>query len=46
MPFKSKAQMRYLYAKEPKIAKRWAAETMEMSELPEHKKKRKLLNRK
>lgn len=27
MPFKSKAQQRYLYAREPKVAKRFAKET-------------------
>lgn len=27
MPFKSKAQQRYLYAKEPKVAERFAKET-------------------
>jgi len=37
--------MRYLFLKEPKVAKRWAAETMEASSLPEHKKKRKILKR-
>ena len=26
MPFKSKKQMRYLFLKEPKIAKRWVKE--------------------
>lgn len=26
MPFKSRAQMRYLYAKHPEIAKRWQKE--------------------
>lgn len=27
MPFKSKAQQRYLYAKKPKVAKRFSEET-------------------
>jgi hypothetical protein len=27
MPFKSKAQQRYLYAQEPKVAKRFAKDT-------------------
>ena len=27
MPFRSRAQRRYLYAKHPKIAKRWQRET-------------------
>jgi hypothetical protein len=26
MPFQSKAQMRYMYAKHPKIAKKWTKE--------------------
>lgn len=42
MPFKSEAQRRYLYAKEPKVAKRFAAETPKNAKLPERvKKKRK-----
>jgi len=39
MPFKSKAQMRYLYAKHPKIAKRWAKEYGTPKNLPSKKKK-------
>lgn len=27
MPFKSKAQMRFMYAKHPKIAARWSKES-------------------
>jgi hypothetical protein len=27
MPFKSKAQQRFMFAKHPKIAKRWAKKT-------------------
>ena len=34
MPFKSQVQMRYLYAKHPKIAKRWG-ETANPGKLPE-----------
>ena len=34
MPFKSKAQMRYLYAKHPEIAKRWAKKYGVPEELP------------
>ena len=43
MSFKSKKQAAWLFKNEPKIAKRWAAETMEMSELPDKVKKRKIL---
>lgn len=41
MPFKSKAQQRYLYANEPKVAKRYASETPKGSygKLPEKVKK-------
>ncbi len=43
MPFKSKAQQRYLYAREPKIAKRFAKETPASAygKLPERVGKRK-----
>ena len=37
MPFESKAQARYLFAREPKVAKRWAKETPDMKKLPEKK---------
>jgi len=37
MPFKSKAQARYLFAREPEMAKRWAKETPSMKKLPEKK---------
>lgn len=41
MPFKSKAQMRYLYAKEPEVAKEFADKTSKkkMKKLPEKVKK-------
>ncbi len=39
MPFKSKAQMKYLYAKEPEIAKEFASKTKDFKRLPEKKKK-------
>lgn len=39
MPFKSKSQMRFMYAKHPKIAKRWSKETENEKDLPENKKK-------
>lgn len=41
MPFKSKAQRRYLFAKEPKVAKEFANETPKGAKLPEHVKKKK-----
>jgi hypothetical protein len=34
MPFKSKAQRSYLYAKKPKVAKKWAKETSKGKKLP------------
>ena len=40
MPFKSKAQQRWMFAKHPKMAKRWAKETKSMKRLPARKKKR------
>lgn len=36
MPFKSKAQQRYMYAKHPEIAKEFASKTTDFSALPEH----------
>lgn len=45
MPFDSKAQMRYLFAKEPKVAKRFAEEMKSSGKsikaLPEKVKKKK-----
>lgn len=41
MPFKSKAQQKYMFAKEPTVAKRWAKETPNMKSLPEHVAKKK-----
>ena len=35
MPFRSKAQRRYLYANYPKIAKRWSKHTPKNKKLPE-----------
>jgi len=35
MPLKSKAQQRYMFAKHPRMAKRWAHETPNIKELPE-----------
>lgn len=34
MPFKSKAQQGFMFAKHPKIAKRWAKKTKSMKSLP------------
>jgi hypothetical protein len=39
MPFQSKAQRAYLYAKHPEIAKRWESVTPKGAALPEHVKK-------
>lgn len=35
MPFKSKAQQRYMFAKHPKLAEEFAEETPNMKKLPE-----------
>lgn len=37
MPFKSKAQARYLFAREPEVAKKYAKETPSMKNIPEKK---------
>ena len=37
MPFKSKAQMRYMFARHPKIAKRWKKKYGVPKNLPEKK---------
>lgn len=42
MPFESRAQQGYMFAKMPEIAKRWAKETPNMKSLPEKVKKVKL----
>lgn len=36
MPFKSEAQRRFLFAKHPDIAKRWAAKYGAPKNLPQH----------
>lgn len=36
MPFKSTSQQGFMFAKHPEIAKRWAAETPNMTSLPAH----------
>lgn len=41
MPFKSEAQRRYLWAKEPKVAKEFAAATPKGTKLPSHVDKKK-----
>lgn len=41
MPFKSKSQMRWMYATHPEMAKRWEKETKNEKRLPEKKKKKK-----
>ncbi len=42
MPFKSKAQARFLFSQHPEIAKRWEKEfKQKISKLPEHVKKKK-----
>ena len=40
-PFKSDAQRKVLYAKEPKVAKEFASKTPKGKKLPEHVKKKK-----
>lgn len=41
MPFKSKAQQKFLYAKKPEIAKEFAEHTTNYKKLPEHVKPKK-----
>lgn len=36
MPFQSKAQQRWMFAKHPEMAERWAHETPDIKALPEH----------
>jgi hypothetical protein len=40
MPFKSKAQQRFMFAKMPKVAKRWAKHTPSIKRLPKRKGKK------
>ena len=40
MPFRSKAQQRFLFAVHPEIAKRWAKEFGVGKNLPQHVKKK------
>ena len=46
MPFQSKSQARYLFAKEPEIAKELASKTQSLKKLPNKKKKINILTRK
>lgn len=41
LPFRSKAQRRFLFSKHPRIARRFAKHTPKNSTLPERKKKKK-----
>lgn len=41
LPFRSKAQRRFLFAQHPRIARRFARHTPQGASLPERKKKRK-----
>ena len=41
MPFKSKAQARYMFSQHPEIAKEFASKTASIGSLPEHVKKKK-----
>jgi len=36
MPFRSNAQRKYLYAKLPDVAEKFAADTVKKKKLPEH----------
>jgi hypothetical protein len=40
MPFKSKAQAKYMFAKKPELAKEFADATPSIKKLPEHVKKK------
>ena len=46
MPFKSKAQMRYMYANHPDIAKRWEDKYGISKKLPQHVTKKKTKKKK
>jgi len=41
MPFKSKAQAKWMFANKPEMAKEWAAKTKSIKRLPERKAKKK-----
>lgn len=40
MPFKSKAQARFMYAKHPELAEEFSSKTKSIKALPEHVKKK------
>ena len=40
MPFKSESQRRFLWAKHPEIAQKWADEFPDQGKLPKHVKKK------
>lgn len=42
MPFTSKAQIGFMFAKHPKLAKEFAKKTVDMKNLPEHKGKKQM----
>jgi len=46
MPFKSKSQARFLFAKKPDVAREFASKTKNYKALPEHKSKPKSKTRK
>jgi hypothetical protein len=41
MPFKSKQQVKFMFARMPKVAERWAKKTKSIKKLPKYSKKRK-----
>jgi len=41
MPFKSKVQAKWMFAKKPAMAKKWAKHTKNMKSLPKKKAKKK-----
>jgi len=41
MPFKSKAQAKFMFAKKPELAEEFASKTKSIKSLPEHVKKSK-----
>ena len=46
MPFESKAQQRFMFSQKPEMAKRWAKETPNFKNLPEHVAKKKAIMKK
>jgi hypothetical protein len=46
MPFKSKAQRRWMYANKPAMAAEWEDKTPKGAKLPEHVKKKKVVRKK